>query len=56
MANEVARDLKPRLERSLEDTTRRKEILGELEWKLGEAARRYGAGLTEQNQGNVLFT
>ncbi|GAA5876936.1 hypothetical protein JCM16303_006341 [Sporobolomyces ruberrimus] len=50
LAGEVVRDLRPRLERSLEDTRRRKEILKELEWKLGEAARLYGAGLTEQNQ------
>ncbi|GAA6061022.1 hypothetical protein JCM10212_001078 [Sporobolomyces blumeae] len=36
-----------RLERSLDDSRRRKQILRELEWKLSEAARLYGAGLTE---------
>ncbi|GAA5897435.1 uncharacterized protein JCM6883_006697 [Sporobolomyces salmoneus] len=49
LSNQVVRDLEPRLERSLEDTKRRGMILRELEWKLGEAARLYGAGLTEVN-------
>ncbi|GEM10488.1 vacuolar sorting-associated protein VPS27 [Rhodotorula toruloides] len=37
-----------RLERAVEDAGRRREILSEMEWKLGEAARLYGAGLTER--------
>jgi growth factor-regulated tyrosine kinase substrate len=49
LANSTVRDLQPRLERSLEDTKRRIEILKELEWKLSQAARLYGAGLTELN-------
>ncbi|GAA6021569.1 hypothetical protein JCM11491_000259 [Sporobolomyces phaffii] len=50
LANAVVRDVQPRLHRSIDDTRTRKDILKELEWKLGEAARLYGAGLTEQNQ------
>ncbi|GAA5826961.1 hypothetical protein JCM3770_005183 [Rhodotorula araucariae] len=37
-----------RLARAAEDARRRREILGEMEWKLAEAARLYGAGLTER--------
>ncbi|BGP34123.1 Vacuolar protein-sorting-associated protein 27 [Rhodotorula toruloides] len=37
-----------RLDRATEDARRRREILSEMEWKLGEAARLYGAGLTER--------
>ncbi|BGO93681.1 hypothetical protein NBRC10512_004453 [Rhodotorula toruloides] len=37
-----------RLDRAMEDARRRREILSEMEWKLGEAARLYGAGLTER--------
>lgn len=37
-----------RLDRAIEDARRRREILSEMEWKLGEAARLYGAGLTER--------
>ncbi|GAA6012277.1 hypothetical protein JCM10207_002786 [Rhodosporidiobolus poonsookiae] len=43
-----ARELAPALERSVEDARRRRALLGEMEWKLGEAARLYGAGLTER--------
>ncbi|GAA5903531.1 hypothetical protein JCM5296_006852 [Sporobolomyces johnsonii] len=39
----------PRLERGLEDARRRGHILREMEWKLSEAARLYGAGLTERS-------
>lgn len=42
------------LERSLGDSLRRSEVLKELEWKLGEAARLYGAGLTERNSKHSL--
>ncbi|BGP50238.1 Vacuolar protein-sorting-associated protein 27 [Rhodotorula kratochvilovae] len=37
-----------RLARAAEDARRRGEILREMEWKLAEAARLYGAGLTER--------
>ncbi|GAA5856900.1 hypothetical protein JCM8547_008451 [Rhodosporidiobolus lusitaniae] len=39
--------LEERLERSREDTVRRVQVLREMEWKLSEAARVYGAGLVE---------
>lgn len=44
------------LEKSLGDTRRRGEVLRELEWKLGEAARLYGAGLTERNSSKSTFS
>ncbi|GAA6043868.1 hypothetical protein JCM8097_001200 [Rhodosporidiobolus ruineniae] len=46
--DQVRADAEPRLQRSLEDTRRRLALLREMEWKLGEAARIYGAGLTER--------
>ncbi|GAA5987188.1 hypothetical protein JCM5350_003275 [Sporobolomyces pararoseus] len=49
LANESVRELKPQLEKSLRDTRNKGTILKELEWKLSEAARIYGAGLTELN-------
>ncbi|GAA5944249.1 uncharacterized protein JCM15063_006578 [Sporobolomyces koalae] len=48
LANRVVREVQPQLERSVEDTKRRRQVLRELEWKLGQAAQAYGAGLTEQ--------
>ncbi|CEQ42402.1 SPOSA6832_04219 [Sporobolomyces salmonicolor] len=44
-----AAEAHPRLERGLEDARRRGHILREMEWKLSEAARLYGAGLTERS-------
>ncbi|GAA5959527.1 hypothetical protein JCM3765_002356 [Sporobolomyces pararoseus] len=52
LANESVRELKPRLEKSLKDTREKNLILKELEWKLSQAARIYGAGLTELNHNN----
>ncbi|GAA5846978.1 hypothetical protein JCM9279_006977 [Rhodotorula babjevae] len=43
-----ARGAQGRLARAEEDARRRGEILREMEWKLSEAARLYGAGLTER--------
>ncbi|GAA5908491.1 hypothetical protein JCM6882_001283 [Rhodosporidiobolus microsporus] len=37
-----------RLDRSMDDTARRVGLLREMEWKLAEAARIYGAGLVER--------
>jgi growth factor-regulated tyrosine kinase substrate len=44
----VSEVLQPKLERSLRDARTRGEILREMEAKLSEAARLYGAGLTER--------
>lgn len=44
-----------RLDRAMEDARRRREILSEMEWKLGEAARLYGAGLTERASESDAF-
>lgn len=46
----VRERLQPQLGRSWEDARRRGEILREMEGKLAEAARIYGAGLTERAQ------
>ncbi|EGU11578.1 Vacuolar sorting-associated protein Vps27 [Rhodotorula toruloides ATCC 204091] len=45
---EEAHAAQGRLDRAMEDARRRREILSEMESKLGEAARLYGAGLTER--------
>ncbi|GAA5840103.1 hypothetical protein JCM11251_000606 [Rhodosporidiobolus azoricus] len=45
-----------RLERSAEDTQRRLGLLREMEWKLSEAARIYGAGLTERASFQPTFS
>ncbi|GAA5985877.1 hypothetical protein JCM10908_006316 [Rhodotorula pacifica] len=45
---QVTSELQPKLERAVEDARRRGEILREMEAKLAEAARIYGAGLTER--------
>ncbi|BGP18428.1 hypothetical protein JCM10213_001675 [Rhodosporidiobolus nylandii] len=42
------RAVEPQLERSKEDTQRRLALLREMEWKMAEAARVYGAGLVER--------
>lgn len=55
LANVVVRDVQPKLGRSVEDARRRASILRELEWKLGEAARLYGAGLIELDRGEIFF-
>lgn len=44
----VRDEVQPKLERNVEDARRRGEILREMEAKLSEAARLYGAGLTER--------
>lgn len=45
------------LRASVEDTGRRVGVLREMEWKIGEAARMYGAGLVERAGESVfLFT
>lgn len=47
---EAARRAHPRLERGLEDTERRKELLEEMEGKLGEVTRLYEGLLREKDQ------
>ena len=49
-----ARGAQARLARAEEDARRRGEILREMEWKLSEAARLYGAGLTERASASLL--
>lgn len=46
----VSEVLQPKLDRSLRDARTRAQILREMEAKLSEAARLYGAGLTERVQ------